>query len=135
MRHGPSPSVRLTASCVVAVACRPPVAVASSSIWKTPSGSTTGSKRSACSPARFQALLAIVATSAPRPSRTFTVTFAGSAQRVGQRRLVGDVVVVGRDRLRVGREPGDREGRLDGRCRPTGPIAGVTLSSDLIAYV
>ena len=73
-----SPSVRLTASCVVAVACRPPVAVASSSIWKMPSGSTAGSKRTACSPARFQALLAIVATSTPRLSRTLTVTLAGA---------------------------------------------------------
>ena len=58
------------------VAWRPPVAFASSSIWKMPSASAAGSKRSACSPARFQ-LLAIVATSAPSGSRTLTVTSAG----------------------------------------------------------
>ena len=58
------PSVRVTASCVAAVATRPPVAFAASSIRKIPSGSGAGSKRSTCSPARFQ-VFGNVATSRP----------------------------------------------------------------------
>ena len=70
------PSVRVTASWVEAVATRPPVALAASSIRKMPSGSGAGSKRSTCSPARFHAF-GNVETSAPSTSRTRTDTFAG----------------------------------------------------------
>jgi hypothetical protein len=41
-----------------------------------PSGSAAGSKRMACSPARFHVFAATVATSAPSSSRAFTVTLA-----------------------------------------------------------
>ena len=70
------PSVRVTASCVAEVATRPPVAFAASSILKMPSASGAGSKRSTCSPARFQAF-GNAATSAPSTSTTRTATFAG----------------------------------------------------------
>ena len=124
------PSVRLTASWVVAVAWRPPVAIADSSIWKMPSGSAAGSKRIACSPARFQALPAIVATSAPRSSRAFTVTLAAEVS-------VYVIVVASATSSSFGETVSGSAARpateRAASPPPIAPIAGVTVSSELIA--
>ena len=102
------PSVRVTASCVDAVAMRPPVAFAASSIRKIPSGSGAGSKRSTCSPARFHVFGNVDDLRAEHVENAHGHV-RGRVQGVRDRRAVGDRVPVRRDRLRVGREPGDRE--------------------------
>ena len=125
------PSVRVTASRVDAVAVRPRVAVAETSIWKRPSGSTAGSNRTACSPARFQLLGAIVATSVPAPSRSFTVTLPASVSvyvivvRSAMSSAFGETVSGSAAR------PATPNAAM---LPPIGPNAGVTLASERIEY-